>query len=138
MGLLTSSKLRKDSDMATEQAEVLEWSEAPPVKRGTRGSKYDGIIAQLKANPGKEAKVMSDVNSASARIFRENGLTVKTRSTGNGRKVDVWAVWEGEAVEAEDDSTTDDAPKSPARKRTKKAPAAKKTATRPRASKSKS
>lgn len=116
--------------MVQEQAEVLEWSEAPAVKRGARGSKYDGIIAQCKANPGHEAKVMENVNAASARVFRDAGLRVKTRSTGDGRKVDVWVVWEGaaEAVEAE-------APASPAKKRTKKA-AAKKPTPRPRASKS--
>lgn len=104
------------------------------MKRGERGSKYDGVIAELKANPGREAMVMTNVNSASARIFRDNGLTVKTRSTGDSRKVDVYAVYNGPvyngpADEQETEAATDAAaPASPVKARRKSAP-------RPKASK---
>lgn len=113
--------------MAVEQAEVLEWSEAPPVRRGVRGSKYDGIIDELKANPGKQALVMTNVNSASAKVFRDAGLTVTTRSMGDGtKKVNVWAVYEPTEGEG------DDAGEAPAPK-AKKPAGKKKLASRPKA-----
>ena len=83
-------------------AEIIDYSDPPPVTRkANRRSRYQDIIDHLKANPGKKAKVMENVNTASAKVFRTAGLKVEVRKTGDERRVDVWAVWEGKALKSD-------------------------------------
>lgn len=76
---------------------ILGWGTPPPSKRkgAVRGTKYQPVIDELIANPGKVAKVMENANTASAEPFRQAGCRLFTRQVGDGSKrVDIWAVYD--------------------------------------------
>jgi len=120
--------------MASNEVREIEWETPPAVVRKTRRSKYDPIVDALKDNPGQWAKVMVDVNSATARVLITNGCTITTRQNGLGEgKVDVWAVFveDGEEVPSIDTGSVAPKPEAASKRKTpaKKTPAKKVVAT---------
>ena len=75
---------------------MLEWVEAPPEKKigkQPKRPKYYSIARQLKANPGKWARILKDANTGTATLIKKGGY-VSFRPEGdfeavartNGRK----------------------------------------------------
>jgi hypothetical protein len=92
--------------MASDTVDTdVEWSEPPTITRHKRTSKYQPKIDKLMERPGVWAKVMTNVNTASAKVFTNHGCEITTRSNGQG-KVDVWAMYPGDAED--DDSAQDE------------------------------
>lgn len=91
--MAAKKKVAKKSDAP----KILGWGDPPPSKRkgSVRGTKYQPVIDELIANPGKPALVMKNANTASAEPFRQAGCRLFTRQVGDGTKrVDIWAVYD--------------------------------------------
>jgi len=73
----------------------IEWvEEVPATVRKKRGNEYDGVIAELKKNPGKPALVATGPRGSVPKgimALRSRGAIV-TRRTFDG-KVHVYASW---------------------------------------------
>lgn len=83
--------------VADGKPQILGWSDPPPSRKtaSKKGTKYQSMIDELIANPGKPALIMEDANTASAQPFRDAGCRLFTRQLGDGNtRVNIWAVYD--------------------------------------------